>query len=64
LGVELTKVSLAERQRISAHFTDEMWAEINFEHSLQRRGQIGGTAHAAVEAQLLAARAALRVDNS
>jgi argininosuccinate lyase len=64
LGVELTKVSLAERQRISAHFTDEMWAEINFEHSLQRRGQIGGTAHAAVEAQLLAARAALRVVNS
>ena len=64
LGVELTEVSLAERQRISAHFTDEMWAEINFEHSLQRRGQIGGTAHAAVEAQLLAARAALRVDNS
>ena len=64
LGVELTKVSLAERRRISAHFTDEMWAEINFEHSLQRRGQIGGTAHAAVEAQLLAARAALRVDNS
>ena len=64
LGVELTKVKLAERQKISAHFTDEMWAGLNFEHSLQRRGQIGGTAHAALEAQLVAARGALRVDNS
>ena len=60
LGVALTKLPLAERQKISAHFTDEMWARLDFEHSLQRRAQPGGTAHFALEAQLVAARAALR----
>ena len=60
LGVALTNLALAERQQISAHFTDEMWARLNFEHSLQRRAQMGGTAQAALEAQLVAARALLR----
>ncbi|RLT50071.1 MAG: argininosuccinate lyase [Chloroflexi bacterium] len=59
LGVALTDVSLDERFKISEHFTEQLWAALGFEHSLQRRAQTGGTARAALEAQLLAARAAI-----
>ncbi len=61
LGVALTDVSLDERFKISEHFTEQLWATLDFEHSLQRRAQTGGTARAALEAQLLAARAAISV---
>lgn len=60
LGIAFTELSFAERQKISVHFTDEVWARLDFEHSLQRRAQTGGTAKAALEAQLMAARAAVR----
>ena len=59
LGVALTDVSYDERSKISEHFTEQMWATLDFEQSLQRRAQTGGTARAALEAQLVAARAAI-----
>ena len=52
LGCTLRDVPLADLQAISPHFTAEMAAVWDFERSVEQRTATGGTARAAVQAQI------------
>lgn len=56
-GCALHDVPLADLQAISPHFTAEMAAVWDFERSVEQRAVAGGTARAAVEAQIARLRA-------
>ena len=56
LGCSLSMLPIAELQAISPHFTPEVAAVWDFEQSVEQRSVIGGTARAAVEAQIAALR--------
>jgi argininosuccinate lyase len=60
LGCPLSAVPLADLQAISPVFTAECAAVWNAEQSVEQRAVIGGTARAAVVAQIAALRTALR----
>ena len=52
LGCALREVPLADLRAISPHFTAEMAAVWDFERSVEQRTAAGGTARAAVQAQI------------
>ncbi len=52
LGLSLRQLPLAEYQSISAQFADDVYAVFDFEQSVEQRAVYGGTARAAVLAQL------------
>ncbi len=57
LGVPLSQLPLSELQAISPLFGDDVAEVWDFERSVERRNSAGGTARAAVEAQIAQARA-------
>jgi argininosuccinate lyase len=59
LGCGLRDLPLAELQAISPHFTPEMAAVWDFERAVEQRSVAGGTARAAVAAQIAALRGLL-----
>ncbi len=59
LGCALRAVPLAELHAISPHFDASFAGVWDFEASVEKRGVIGGTARAAVEAQIVVLRALL-----
>ncbi|HUN22915.1 MAG TPA: argininosuccinate lyase [Anaerolineales bacterium] len=58
-GCGLGELTLADYQAISPVFAEDVFALFQFEHSLSTRAQIGGTAPAALQAQLEKAQVAM-----
>jgi len=62
VGCALRELPLVELQAISPHFSAEMGAVWDFARSVEQRGVVGGTAHAAVAEQIAALRQALSLE--
>ncbi len=62
LGVRLTDLPLAELQAVSGHFDADVMDVWDVEAAVERRRAIGGTARAAVEAQIETAKKILHLE--
>jgi argininosuccinate lyase len=62
LGVPLRNLPLEEYRSISEHFTGDLYRVFDFQRAVERRAVRGGTAPAAVRAQLARARSLLQAD--
>ena len=63
LGVSLRGLSLADYQIIHSAFSEDLYTVLDFQHSVQVRNTVGGTAPDAVRAQIKLARGLLQRDD-
>lgn len=60
--IPLTALTLADLQAITPHFAGDVLAVFDFGTSLEQRQNVGGTAQKALQQQLQAAKASLRIE--
>jgi len=61
LGVSLSELDLEEYESVHPLFAHDLYGVLDYEHSIERRSVVGGTARESVTAQLAKAKRLLRL---